>query len=294
MSGLDFGSEGAVASIDMLIGTSIFLFAFLTVMYLMASTPVTTDVQQLELQSASSRVAEVLVEDGGWLGPVNETSRVEPSDGGLRLERTGNESAGDVNWEAEWNSSKEEVGRIGFMARVEGQGSEPGGASFGNTSYPKVLSIYKVDGVYNDTYGTRGLMLRHPRSSLDEAHGALGARLESGNETWWWDFGEDASYDVSASEDDVSAAEYENATRALGLDYRGYDIYLQLRPLNSSLYNKSAADSAAEKNVPKLGKVAKFERTAMLLYYDSGSDAWKYLKKTKTEPVRYRLVVYLW
>lgn len=243
---------GAVLSIDMLIGTTIFLLAFSTATYLIVTSSTGSGDEQVELQSTALRLSDVLVRDGGWYGGggANQTASLGPGGEGLVFENTGNRSAGNVNWERKWNSSTGEVVRIGFAASVEDFGPEPGDASVRNKTYPKVLSIYKVDGEYNATYGTEGLTLRHPPGAVGEGHGGIQGWLDDRNETWWWDFGSSASQNVSSSGDDVSAGEYGNATRAMGLGFKGYDVYLQLRPLNSTLYGDAAADEAVRDNVP--------------------------------------------
>jgi len=283
------GDVAGVASIDMVTAISIFLFAFSIVTVLIVSTPTGSGTDQIQLQSAALRVSALLVTDGGWYGDGNVTASVGPTDGGVVLDTKNASAAGNVNWERKWDSSRSEVDRIGFMARIEDFRQEPGEAAYGNETYSKVLSIYKVDGVRNDTFSTEGLMIRHPAGVVGDNHGSV-------NETWWWDFGRTASHNVSGSEDDVSDAEYDVAREAMGLGFRSYNLYMQLRPVNGSLFNETVADDAVEGQVPDLDRVVTVERTVMLTYYDTENEAWRYVKKDPTaiEPVRYRLVLYVW
>lgn len=290
-------SEGGVASLDMLIGSTIFLLAFFTVIYIIVSMPVGTQAEGTELRYNALRTTDLLIRDSGWYdsGSAPNVTSIGPSGSYLEVERIGNRSADEVNWEAHWDTSDspgyDEVERLGLMARYAmygGTGPAPGDgkASLENGSLRGVLSIQKLDGVENGTWNVEGLMLRHPPTALSKGEAAA-------NGSWWWDFGEDASHDVSSG-DDVSDAEYENATRALGLSKKGFEIYAQVRPVNGSLYNESAADEAVRRNVPEDDEVAKVERLVLVLRYDRSKDVWDYVRVTDERPVWYRFVLYLW
>lgn len=287
-------SEGGVASLDMLIGSTIFLLAFFTVIYLIVSMPVGTQTEGTELRYNALRTTDLLIRDSGWYdtGSAPNATSIGPSGSSLAVERIGNRSATEVNWEAHWDTSAspgyDEVERLGLMARYGDRGPAPGdgNASLKNGSLRGVLSLQKVDGQENGTWGVEGLMLRHPAANLSDGEA-------SADPSWWWDFGEDASHDVSSG-DNVSDAEYDNATRALGLSKKGFDLYAQIRPVNETLYNDSAADEAVQRNVPKDDEVAKVERLVLVLRYDRSKEVWDYVRVTDERPVWYRLVIYLW
>lgn len=285
--------EGSVISLDMLIGTTIFLLAFTVVIYLIISTPVGGGSERIEMQHTALRTTDVLIRDSGWYvatGNPNFTS-MGPSGSSLQVETVGNQTLENINWEGQWDSSANWNGtrRMGLMGRFDENGPAPGSdtATLENDSFTGVLSVQKVDGEFNGTYGVEGIMIRHPVEALSTGEG-------DANGTWWWDFGQEASYNVTSAEDDVSDAEYENVTRALGLDERRYDLYVQLRPINASMYNDTAADLAIEQNVPERANVAKFARVVLIIKYDSGNDAWDYVRQSEEQPIWYRLVLYMW
>lgn len=107
-----------------------------------------------------------------------------------------------------------------------------------------------------------------PSASLDlEDQLIIGALL-------WWE------YPVSSS----SQEEKENASRALGL--RGYNFYMQLRPLNETLLNEVRANYNITRNAPDT-RAAVVERYVFV----RGPEA---LVNASGKTAGYRLVLWVW
>jgi len=125
------------------------------------------------------------------------------------------------------------------------------------------------DGLNNGTdwesaWGTNQSAVRRIGFAINETkHNVLGETKlnvlmsadSSGTLTWW-------EYPVASTD----AAELENATRALGLG--GYNFYLQVRPINVTTYDSTAADDRIVDEVPASGVVVQIERLALLPHDD--------------------------
>ncbi|MDI6889288.1 MAG: hypothetical protein QMC78_06375 [Methanocellales archaeon] len=125
------------------------------------------------------------------------------------------------------------------------------------------------DGLNNGTdwesaWGTNQSAVKRIGFTINETrHNVLGETKlnvlmsadSSGTLTWW-------EYPVASTD----AAELENATRALGLG--GYNFYLQVRPINVTTYDSTAADGRIVDEVPASGVVVQIERFALLPHDD--------------------------
>jgi len=88
------------------------------------------------------------------------------------------------------------------------------------------------------------------------------------NRSGWWEFGAKTN----------TSEEYENAKSALGI--KPYDFYMQIRPINNTLFNITAANEYARQNVTTAGDIVKIERIVTM---KSGSDY-----------IEYNLLLWMW
>jgi len=88
------------------------------------------------------------------------------------------------------------------------------------------------------------------------------------NQSGWWGVGVKTN----------TSEEYENATRALGL--KPYDFYMQIRPINNTLFNVTMANERAEQNVTSTGDIVKMERIVTM--------------KLESDYIEYKLILWMW
>jgi len=84
----------------------------------------------------------------------------------------------------------------------------------------------------------------------------------------WWEFGAGTN----------TTEQYENVTRALGL--KPYDFYMQIRPINNTLFNVAMANERAEQNVTSTGDIVKMERIVTM--------------KAGLDYIEYKLILWMW
>ncbi|MBC2698020.1 MAG: hypothetical protein HF976_11780 [ANME-2 cluster archaeon] len=115
---------------------------------------------------------------------------------------------------------------------------------------------WNYSGNYNYSNVTKiGLLDSNEKNTLDP--GKINTIME--NQGSWWE------YPVSSS----SGPELDNASRAMGLGR--YNFYIQIRPLNESKYNVSAANQRATEMVGDKGDVVSVVRYSRMNQLDYGT-----------------------
>ena len=115
---------------------------------------------------------------------------------------------------------------------------------------------WNYSGNYNYSNVTKiGLLDSNEKNTLDP--GKINTIME--NQGSWWE------YPVSSS----SGPELDNASRAMGLGR--YNFYIQIRPLNESKYNVSAANKRATEMVGDKGDVVSVVRYSRMNQLDYGT-----------------------
>jgi hypothetical protein len=215
-----------------------------------------------------------------WLANItgnNISSAYFARDGGIaNLSRRNDSSINDLSVNSSSNQSREtwyiyEVFRIqsGGM-RVVRNGSQLIGWVYDSTSLTNSSLAIGRWGNGSSEYDwllVRKYLDPEPSASLDlEDQWIIGASP-------WWE------YPVNSTPE-----EKKNASRALGLN--GYDFYMQLRPLNESLFNEVMANYNITRIVPDAG-AALVERYVFI----RGPEA---LVKASGKTAGYRLVLWVW
>ncbi|RZN62799.1 MAG: hypothetical protein EF811_02045 [Methanonatronarchaeia archaeon] len=238
--------DKAQISIDFLAAVSIFM---ITIGFVIYSFPVFGFVHDEYSESnnidyISYRISESIIKDSGFL------------------------SENDTSWESEWSNNKSKISNIGF-AKQEGH-KPPPDFDISDPPIPNVLSFYKVDGKYNDTHSTQGLMERH------------------GEEVNWWDFGHKKD----------SGQEYEEAysrSKEIFNIPEKFEFYMQLRPINDDEFDPTDADESSIKNVPQEGDTSKIERIVLMKYYDSETMRWHYVSNNEDDgATKYSFTLWVW
>jgi hypothetical protein len=115
--------------------------------------------------------------------------------------------------------------------------------------------------------------------------------FDTGTQTRWWEFPNSTT----------SQAEYDNATRALGLNVDGYNFYIQLHPVDIYPENLGTFSSTPlEANLTNRSQVPINNDTVTVVdryvYIKDANDAspTKYLMDYKSESIHYRLNLWVW
>lgn len=230
--------EGQI-SIDFLTAISIFLIAFFFIVFSLSGITSTYHNNKKSVYPAAERVSNLLVKDPG-LKEVN-----------------------DPSWEQWWPNNKSKIARIGFSTHLEDK--NPLNFTTKDTPSHYILSFHKIDGKYNLTLGTEGLMKRH------------GENISK----FWWSFGEE-----------IDKNEYKNFTASLDL-YPKYDVYIQIRPLNTNL-SLSELNNETKRYVPEQKDPIKVEKIVYIKRYDQQDNTWLYLINKEGKLIKYSFMLWMW
>lgn len=233
-----FKNKKGQISIDFLTAISIFLITFFFIIYSLSGVATTYSTKD-NTYPAAERLSNLLVKNPGL------------------------KEANDTGWEELWHNNKSKVSRIGFSTHIEDK--PPSNYTVNDTPAHYVLSFHKVDGKYNSTLDTEGLMKRHGNNSS----------------TFWWSFGET-----------TNQTEYKSYKKALDLEPT-YNTYIQIRPLNSNLSmsmpNQEARNALSNKKNPE-----KVEKIVYIKRYDKTEEEWVYLKNQNGEVIKYSFLLWMW
>ncbi len=117
---------------------------------------------------------------------------------------------------------------------------------------------------------------------VDKVDALMKNSTSSSDNVSWWDFGKYTNTD----------GEYQNARRALGV--KKYDLYMQIHPVNDSVYDANLARTYAQGNITTMSSAAIVERVVAVQEYDIDQAIWNNLVDSNGDAVKYRLILWMW
>ncbi len=234
---LEINNQGQI-SIDFLTAIGIFLLTFFFIIY--SLTGVTTTYQRKDANyPPAERLSTLLVKNPGL--KHNE----------------------DTGWEELWDENQSKVARIGLSDQL-GEKS-PLNYTRNDTPTHYVLNFHKVDGRYNSTLDTEGLMKRH-----------------GSNETnYWWELGEK-----------VNKTDYQSFRNSLDL-YPQYRLYLQIIPQNTNATLTQPNKNALE-YISNTTNTEKIEKIVFIKRYVEEEKEWVFLTNQEGEVIKYSFLLWMW